>query len=316
MLRIGMAIYPGFQVMNLAVSTVFEFTNLAAGKPAYEFVLLSEHGGPVRSSAGFAVETQAFDDSGFDTVLVVGDNEVSEPPPGLVDFLRRSAPRVRRIGSTCTGAFNLAQAGLLDGRRATTHWYFAHKLRREYPQVTLKENHIFIIDGPIWTSAGMSACIDLALALVEKDMGLEVARQVSRKLVLYHRRAGGQSQFSALLELQPRSDRIQTALAYARQHLHTELSVEQLASAANLSPRQFSRAFRAETGQSPAKAVEHMRTEAARLMIESGRHPIDVVARDTGFGDRERMRRAFLRAFGQPPQMIRRAARVEEPAEG
>ncbi|HXD05179.1 MAG TPA: DJ-1/PfpI family protein, partial [Burkholderiaceae bacterium] len=135
MLRIGMAIYPGFQVMNLAVSTVFEFTNLAAGKPAYEFVLLSEHGGPVRSSAGFAVETQAFDDSGFDTVLVVGDNEVSEPPPGLVDFLRRSAPRVRRIGSTCTGAFNLAQAGLLDGRRATTHWYFAHKLRREYPRV-------------------------------------------------------------------------------------------------------------------------------------------------------------------------------------
>ncbi|MBU6492178.1 MAG: helix-turn-helix domain-containing protein, partial [Burkholderiales bacterium] len=127
----------------------------------------------------------------------------------------------------------------------------------------------------------------------------------------YHRRAGGQSQFSALLELAPRSDRIQTALAYAKQHLHTALSVEQLAEAAHLSPRQFSRTFRAETGQSPAKAVEHLRLEAARLMLESGRHPIDVIAHETGFGDRERMRRAFLRAFGQPPQAIRRTTRGE-----
>lgn len=155
----------------------------------------------------------------------------------------------------------------------------------------------------------MTACIDLAVALVEKDVGVEVARLVAKKLVMYHRRAGGQSQFSALLELEPRSDRIQTALAYAKQHLHADLSVAQLADAANLSPRQFSRAFRAETGQSPAKAVEHLRIEAARLMLESGLHPVDVVARDTGFGDRERMRRAFLRALGQPPQVIRRAAR-------
>lgn len=313
MLRIGIVLYRGFQVINLSITSVFEFTNMAAGQPLYEFVLLSEHGGPVQTSAGFSVETQAFDDSHFDTVLVVGDNDVVEPSAGLIAFLQRAARTSRRIGSTCTGAFNLAQAGLLDGRRATTHWYFAARLRREFPAVKLEEDRIFIIDGAVWTSAGMTACIDLALALVEKDAGAEIARLVARKLVVYHRRAGGQTQFSALLELEPRSDRIQMALAYAKQNLHTDLSVVQLAGAVHLSPRQFSRAFRAETGQSPAKAIEHLRIEAARLMLESGPHPIEIVARDTGFGDRERMRRAFLRAFGQTPQVIRRASRGAEP---
>lgn len=309
MLRVGLVLYPGFQVLNLAVVSVLEFTNLTAGRAVYEIVLLSADGGPVRSSAGFSVETQPFGRRRFDTVLVVGDNNLTEPPPALIAFLQRSAKRSRRIGATCTGAFNLAQAGILDGRRATTHWLFAERLRRDYPKVSVEEDRIFIIDGPVWTSAGMTACIDLALALVEEDVGAEIARMVAKKMVVYHRRAGGQSQFSALLELEPRSDRIQTALAYAKEHLHNELSVEELADAAHLSPRQFSRAFHAETGQTPAKAVENLRVEAARLMLESGRHPIEIVARDTGFGDRERMRRAFLRAFGQPPQMIRRATR-------
>ena len=309
MLRIGIVLYRGFQVLNLSVTTVFEIANVSAEKTLYEVVLLSEHGGPVQTSAGFAVETQPFDDSRFDTILVVGDNEVVETTDGLIAFLQRAAQTTRRIGATCTGAFNLARAGLLDGRRATTHWVFAARLRHDYPAVRLEEDRIFIVDGPVWTSAGMTACIDLALALVEKDVGAEIARGVARKLVVYHRRAGGQSQFSALLELEPRSDRIQSALAFAKQNLAAELSVEQLAEAAHLSPRQFSRAFRAETGQSPAKAVEHLRIEAARLMLESGLHPIEIVARDTGFGDRERMRRAFLRAFGQPPQVIRRASR-------
>ena len=312
MLRIGIVLYPGFQVLNLAVASVLEFANLAAGHAAYEIVLLSEHGGPVMTSAGFSVETRAFDRRRFDTVLVVGDNDVIEPPAALIAYLKRSARTARRMASTCTGAFNLAQAGLLSGRRATTHWHYAAKFRQAHTDVQLEEDRIFIVDGPVWTSAGMTACIDLALALVEQDLGAEIARQVARKLVVYHRRAGGQSQFSALLELEPRSDRIQTALAYAKQNLNSELSVEQLADAAHLSPRQFSRAFRAETGQSPAKAVEHLRIEAARLMLEAGRHPIDTIARDTGFGDRERMRRAFLRAFGQPPQMIRRATRAGE----
>jgi transcriptional regulator GlxA family with amidase domain len=157
----------------------------------------------------------------------------------------------------------------------------------------------------------MTAGIDLALAMVEQDLDADVARALARQLVVYHRRAGGQSQFSALLEMEPKSDRIQSVLAYAKRNLDKPLTVGQLAAAAYLSPRQFSRAFRAETGQSPAKAVENLRIEAARLMMEQSRHPIDVIARQTGFADRDRMRRAFLRALGQPPQVIRRNARAE-----
>ncbi|WP_427306174.1 GlxA family transcriptional regulator [Cupriavidus sp. H39] len=310
--HVALALYPGFQVLNLAVSTVLEFANRALGESLYKVHLVSEHGGAVLSSAGFSVDTEPFGRRRFDTVLVVGDNDVLPASPGLVKFLQRAARTARRIGATCTGAFNLAEAGVLDGRRATTHWYYAEQLRRRFPSVGVEEDRIFIIDGPVWTSAGMSACIDLALALVEKDAGRAVARDVAKSLVVYHRRAGGQSQFSALLDLEPRSDRIRAALDFARQNLQQELSVEQLADAAHLSPRQFARAFRDETGQTPAKAVEHLRVEAARLMMESGRHAIDVVARDTGFGDRERMRRAFLRAFGQPPQAIRRMARGDE----
>jgi transcriptional regulator GlxA family with amidase domain len=162
----------------------------------------------------------------------------------------------------------------------------------------------------MWTSAGMTASLDLAIAMVEKDLGRDVARQVAKNMVLFHRRAGGQSQFSALLDLEPKSDRIQSALTYARRNLRTLLSVDQLADAVHLSPRQFSRAFRAETGQSPAKAIETLRLEAARVMMEEGRHPIEVVARETGFASRERMRRAFLRAFGQSPQAMQRHMHV------
>jgi transcriptional regulator GlxA family with amidase domain len=231
--------------------------------------------------------------------------------PGVIKFLRQALQRSRRIASTCTGAFVLAEAGLLDGRRATTHWHRARELQIRFPKLKVEEDRIFIVDGQVWTSAGMTAGIDLALAMIEKDFGADVARAVARKLVVYHRRAGGQSQFSALLELEPKSDRIQRALEYAKRNLDRPLTVRQLAEAAHLSPRQFSRAFQAETGQSPAKAVENLRVEAARLMMEQSRHPIDVIARQTGFADRDRMRRAFLRAFGQPPQVIRRNARAE-----
>jgi transcriptional regulator GlxA family with amidase domain len=234
--------------------------------------------------------------------------------PGAIKFLQQALGRCRRVAAICTGAFNLAEAGLLDGRRATTHWYHARDLQARFPNVKVEEDRIFIIDGPVWTSAGATAGIDLALAMVEKDIGADVARAAARKLVVYHRRAGGQSQFSALLQLEPKSDRIQSALAYAKRHLDQPLNVRQLAEAAHLSPRQFSRAFRAETGQSPAKAVENLRIEAARLMMEQSRHSIDAIARQTGFADRYRMRRAFLRAFGQPPQVIRRNARAEAAA--
>jgi transcriptional regulator GlxA family with amidase domain len=165
---------------------------------------------------------------------------------------------------------------------------------------------IFIVDGPVWTAAGMTAGTDLALAMVEKDMGRDVARLVAQKLVMFQRRAGGQLQHSALVDLEAKSERIQRALTYAKNHLQTSLTVDQLAEAANLSPRQFSRAFRAETGRSPAKAIETLRVEAARALVEQGRLPIDAVAREVGFMDKNRMRRAFLRAFGQPPQVIQR----------
>jgi transcriptional regulator GlxA family with amidase domain len=174
--------------------------------------------------------------------------------------------------------------------------------------VKVEPDRIFIVDGPVWTSAGASAGVDLALGMVENDLGADIARLVAKKLVVYHRRAGGQSQHSVLPDLDAKSDRIQSALDYAKRNLHRPLGVEDLAQAARLSPRQFSRAFRAETGQSPAKAVENLRVEAARIMMEQTSHPIEVIAMETGFADRERMRQAFLRAFGQPPQAIRRAA--------
>jgi transcriptional regulator GlxA family with amidase domain len=155
----------------------------------------------------------------------------------------------------------------------------------------------------------MTAGIDLALALIEDDLGVEAARAVARRLVLYHRRGGGQSQFSALLELEPKSDRMQTVLTYARRNLAARLNVEDLADVANLSPRQFTRAFQTETGQTPAKAVENLRLESARALMEDSNHSLDVVAQLTGFGDRDRMRRAFLRTFGLPPHVIRRQAR-------
>jgi transcriptional regulator GlxA family with amidase domain len=199
---------------------------------------------------------------------------------------------------------------LLDGRRVTTHWAYARDFRERFPKVKLEEDRIFVIDDPIWTSAGCTACVDLILAMVEKDAGRELARSVAKELVLYHRRGGGQTQHSALLELQPKSDRIQSALDYARRNLNIPLTVEKLAKAACLSPRQFSRAFLEETGQSPAKAIENLRVETARMMLEEGRHPIDIVARESGFGSRDRMRRAFVRRFGQAPQEIRRDARA------
>jgi transcriptional regulator GlxA family with amidase domain len=316
MRRIGFIVFPGYQVMSFAVISVFEFANGLSGKPVYDVRLLSETGGPVMTSVGIKVETASFADSDFDaldfdTLIVGGGTEIAPSTPGLLAFVRNALGRHRRVAATCTGAFVLAEAGVLDGRRATTHWYHARNLQAQYPNVKMEEDRIFIVDGPVWTSAGMTAGIDLALAMVEEDLGADAARDVAKKLVVYHRRAGGQSQYSALLELEPKSDRIQRALVYAKQHLDAALSVGELAEVANLSPRQFSRAFHAETGQSPAKAVENLRLEAARLMIEQGRHPIDVVARQTGFADRDRMRRAFLRTFGQPPQVIRRNARVK-----
>lgn len=305
---VRLVVYPNFQALALAVAAVFEYANLLHGHHVYEFRVVSETGGPVTSSQGFSVNTERLQDLTCDTIIVAGDNECRLPPASLLEYVRRAPEHCRRVASVCTGAFVLAAAGLLEGKRVTTHWFHARSFKKQYPNVLLDEDRIFVVDGQIWTSAGMTAGVDLALAIVEKDLGLETARMVARKLVLYQRRGGGQSQFSALLELDAKSDRVQMALSYAKAHLGNDLSVEVLANAARLSPRQFSRVFREETGQSPGKAVERLRVEAARLMMETSRHPVEVIARETGFGDRERMRQAFLRAFGQPPQTILRAS--------
>jgi transcriptional regulator GlxA family with amidase domain len=308
MFGIGFVLPSGFQAMSLAALSAFELANVSAGQKLYDIHLLSQQGGPLPSSLGVKIETSAFTSAAFDTLIVGGLLSPVPSNPKLLELLRAALPQSRRMAAICTGAFILAEAGLLDGRRATTHWAFARDLQARFPKLKVEEDRIFIIDGSIWTSAGMTAGIDLALGMIEKDFGLELSRSVARKLVVYHRRAGGQSQHSALLDMDAKSDRIQTVLTYARRNLRKSLSVEELAEVAHLSPRQFSRAFHTETGQSPAKAIEHLRVEAARLMMEESRHPIDVVARETGFADRERMRRAFLRAFGQPPQAIRRNA--------
>jgi transcriptional regulator GlxA family with amidase domain len=310
MLRIGYIVVPGFQVMVFGGLTVFELANRLTREPYYEIRLISESGGPVQSSLGYSVMTDSFEEGAFDTVIIGGVITGAYPASAaLIEYLRGAVKNTRRVASMCTGAFFLAQAGVLDDRRATTHWAHARELQTTYPKVKVEEDRIFVVDGPVWTSAGMTAGTDLAVSMVERDLGAKVARIVAKRMVMFHRRAGGQLQHSTLLDLDAKTDRIQTALVYAKSNLHTALTVDRLAEAANLSVRQFSRAFREETGQSPAKAVENLRLEAARLMVEQGRLPIDVVARETGFADPDRMRRAFLRAFGEPPQAIRRNAR-------
>lgn len=309
--RIGFIVPQGFQVMSLAALTGFELANLPPDGPRYEIRLLSEHGGPVLSSSGMTLVTEQFGDPAFDTIIVgsITALEMPRSTPTLIEFVRAAAKASRRTASICSGAFVLAEAGLLDGRRATMHWAHAPSFRKRFPQVRAEEDCIFINDGPMWTSAGMTAGIDLVLALIDGDLGAEAAKTAARLLVMNQRRMGGQKQHSVLLDLTPKSDRIELVLEHIRRNLRKPLSVEELAVVANLSPRQFSRAFQTETGQSPAKAVELLRVEAARFLLEEGRHTVNVIAQETGFADRERMRRAFLRNLGVPAQALRRAAR-------
>jgi transcriptional regulator GlxA family with amidase domain len=300
--KVGFIVYPAFSPMNFAAASVFETANWKLGSAAYEVTLLSERGGPVTTSLGNENQTSSFKRRTFDTLIVAGGIAVPTATPGLLNYLRSAAHRTGRIASICTGALILAKAGLLDGRRATTHWQFAREMQRDYPRINVEVDRIFTIDGPMWTSAGMSAAIDLALALVENDLGAEIARLVAKILVVYHRRAGGQSQFSALLDLDAHSDRVQSALTYAKEHLNTALPVDALANAACLGPRQFSRLFKEETGQSPAKAIERLRVESARLMMEAGRFSAEEIARKNGFGNRERMRRSSGRSDSRHKQ--------------
>jgi len=269
--------------------------------------------GPVASSSGAQLIAEPLIHEPLDTLLVVGGWGTREAYAcaETLAYVRAAAARARRTVSVCSGAFVLAAAGLLDGRRATTHWARAADLARLYPRVRVEPDRIFVRDGAVWTSAGITAGIDLALALVAEDLGEAVAKRAAQQLVVYHRRPGGQSQFSALLEADRPDSRFSPLLAWARERLNERLSVERLAERAAMSPRHFARAFAADTGMTPAKAVERLRLEVAREEIESSAAPVELVAAHTGFGDPERMRRAFLRAFGQPPQALRRTARAD-----
>ena len=310
---IGVLICPDFQLLDAAGPiTVFETAAREGAPPSYRLRVIARAAGPVTSSSGAQLVAEGFSDAPLDTLIVAGGwgSREALACERTLEFVRACAGRARRVASVCSGAFVLAASGLLDGRRATTHWGRAAELARAYPRVLVEPDRIFIHDGEVWTSAGITAGIDLALALVADDLGEAVAKRTAQQLVVYYRRPGGQSQFSALIEADRPAGRFSAVLAWARERLGERLPVERLADRAAMSPRHFARAFAAETGMTPAKAIERLRLEAAREQVESGAGPIEGVAAGTGFGDPERMRRAFIRAFGQPPQALRRTARA------
>jgi transcriptional regulator GlxA family with amidase domain len=306
--RVGLIVPGGFHIMSYATLATFDTANFVANETFYDASILSENGGPVHNNLGVATETAALDVKPFDTLLLGAGFVLTPPSRKLSAFLCGAVKDGRRVASICLGTFALAEAGILDGRRATTHWFFSQQLAQRFPKVRVEMDRIFIADGPVWTSAGMTAGVDMALSLVERDMGADVARATAKMMVVHHRRAGGQSQHSAMFDLDAKSDRVQDALTFAKKNLRAPLTIEQLADAARLSPRHFTRVFRMETGLSPARAVENLRLEAARYLLEQGRLPIEEIARETGFVDRERMRRSFMRTYGQTPQAIRNAS--------
>jgi transcriptional regulator GlxA family with amidase domain len=309
---IGFLIFPDFQLLDVAGPiAAFEIGGRYGGD-AYALSVLAPTAGPVASSSGMPMSAVGFDQApALDTLVISGGDgtRAAATDPRLLAFVRAAAGSARRIASVCSGTYVLAEAGLLDGRRATTHWSRSADFARRYPQIRLEPDRIFIRDGGVWSSAGITAGIDLALALIAEDLGEAIARRTAQQLVVYRQRPGGQSQFSALLEMERPGGRFGPLLAWASERLDQPLGVEALASQAAMSPRNFTRRFTEETGLTPARAVERLRVEAARVRVEAGAEPIDRIASDSGFGDPERMRRAFVRAFGQPPQALRRAAR-------
>lgn len=309
---IGVLVFPDFQLLDAAGPiSVFEIAARYA-RTSPRIRVLAANAGAVRSSSGAEMLARELGSAGTITTLIVAGGEGVEAAArcaATLRFVQRLARRGSRIASVCSGAYVLAEAGLLDGRRATTHWGRTRHFLQAYPRVRLEPDRIFVRDGHVWTSAGITAGIDLALAMVAEDHGEEIAQNTARQLVVYHRRSGGQSQFSQLLELKAPQGRFGALLTWAREHLDQSLTVEDLAERAGMSSRHFARAFAAETGATPSKAIERLRLEAARERVQDSSEAIERVAELTGFRDPERMRRAFIRAFGQPPQSLRRAAR-------
>jgi transcriptional regulator GlxA family with amidase domain len=310
---IGVLIFPDFQLLDAAGPiSVFEIANRLA-KTDVPIRVMAADPGPVRSTSGAEMLARKFGPPSAITTLIIAGGEGVEAAARnacTANFVKAVAKRGTRVASVCSGTFMLAETGLLDGRRATTHWQRTRQFLITYPQVKLEPDQIFVRDGNIWSSAGITAGIDLALAMVAEDHGDDIVEKTARQLVLYHRRSGGQSQFSSLLELKAPTGRFGPLLTWARENLDAKLTVEDLAERAGMSARHFTRAFIAETGSTPSKAIERLRIEVARQRVQSSSEAIERVAEITGFRDPERMRRAFIRAFGQPPQSLRRAARA------
>ncbi|MFG3504948.1 GlxA family transcriptional regulator [Streptomyces sp. NPDC047821] len=292
-------------------------SHLTSGGDPYPIRTASLDGAPVRTRSGLclAADGALADAPPPHTLLVPGGEGSLDPDPRLVDWLRVHAPRAERLVSVCTGAVLLARAGLLDGRRATTHWAFCDHLARTHPEVDVDPDPIFVRDGNLATSAGVTAGIDLALALVEEDLGRDAALTIARHLVVFLRRPGNQAQFSAQLAAQTaRREPLREVQQFITEHPSADLSVDALAGRARLSPRHFARAFQAETGTTPGRYVERVRLEHARRLLEDTGRGVHEVARASGYGTPEAMRRAFLKALGTPPAEYRRRFHAPAPS--
>ncbi len=316
-LRIVFLAYPDGQHLDLAgpyeifARATRVLGELGRSHTGYALEIAAVQPGPLVASSGFRfladLHYRALRGP-LDTLIVTGGRGVDQclADRALLSWLRRTAPRARRFGSVCTGAFLLAEAGLLDGKRVATHWKRARELQERYPKVLVEEDPIFVRDGKLATSAGVTAGMDLALALVEEDLGADVALEVARAMVLYLRRPGGQSQYSAPLRLQKSElQGVRELLTYAIENPEADLSVPALARRAGTSPRNLGRIFRRELGQTPANAVEDLRIEAAQRALTGTRKSLDEVAARAGFGSAEVMRRAFLRKAQVTPSAWR-----------
>jgi transcriptional regulator GlxA family with amidase domain len=306
--------YPAVQLLDVTGPVqVFASANVqvadAGETPPYLLKVVAQGGEGVTTSAGVTLAADPLTQPGdaLDTLLVAGGEgaEAAAENPVLVDWVRQRAAKARRVASVCTGAFLLAAAGVLDGRRAATHWMYCRKLAQRFPAIRVETDPIFVCDGAVWTSAGVTAGIDLALALVEKDLGLSVALAVARYLVVFLKRPGGQAQFSAALALQAADDRFGALHDWINRHLASDLSLSVLANQAGMSERSFSRHYAEATGQTPARAIERLRVEAARHLLSETRLPVKRISQRCGFGSEETMRRSFLRLLAVPPQEYR-----------
>jgi transcriptional regulator GlxA family with amidase domain len=310
MRRVVIVAFPGVQTLDVTgPAEVFRAASLIK-PPGYEVTVAAMENGPlITSSVSFVPDVRLDRVKGrIDTLLIAGGTGTrrAEEDAELVDRIAKAATRSRRVASVCTGAFLLARAGLLDGRRATTHWASCADLELRYPAVCVERDPIFVRDGHVATSAGVTAGLDLALALVEEDLGRRVALQVARHLVVFLQRPGGQAQFSAQLSAQT-ADRapLRELQAWIPDNLDEDLSVPALARRACMSDRNFARAFRRETGRTPGAYVEEARVESARIALETGDLPVEAVAQHAGFGTVETMRRAFRRQVGVSPNEYR-----------